>query len=292
LETAVELDDELINKYLEGEEITTEELRRALRAGVVSRAIFPVMCGSALANRAVGPVLDAIVAFMPTPLETTVRTTEGNLSVKDLVGQNKLAALVWKTVSDPYVGRLNYFRVYSGTVQSDSHVWNPNRSREERIGQLYTLVGKRQEPVPRVGLGDIGAVAKLQETATGDTLTTKEAAVELAGIEFPDPVFTAAIAPKTKGDLDKMGPAMARMTEEDPTIRVEKSAETGETLMSGMGESHIDITAERMKRKFGVEVSIDIPKVAYRETVTDLRQGPGPITRSRPAATACSAIPG
>jgi elongation factor G len=268
VEVVVEMDDELINKYLEGEEISVEEIRRALKAGVQSRSLFPVMCGSALANRAIAPLLDAIVSYIPSPLESTVRTTNGEVSVKALTGKNQLAALVFKTVSDPYVGRLNYFRVYSGAVQSDSHIWNPNRGREERIGQLYTLVGKRQDAVPKIGLGDIGAVAKLQETSTGDTITTKDTGIQLVGIEFPDTVFAAAISPKTKADLDKLGSAMARMTEEDPTIRVEKNAETGDLLMSGMGESHIDITAERMKRKFGVDVNIDIPKVAYRETVT------------------------
>ncbi|MHB1160562.1 MAG: elongation factor G [Chloroflexota bacterium] len=275
VETVVELDDELINKYLEGEEITTAELQRALRNGVNSRALFPVLCGSALANRAVSPLLDAIVACMPSPLATTVRTTDGEIPAQKLVEKGQLSALVWKTVSDPYVGRLNYFRVYSGTVQSDSHIWNPNRSREERIGQLYMLTGKRQDAVPRIGTGDMGAVAKLQETSTGDTMTVREHPVVLKGIVFPDPVFSAAISPKTKADLDKLGPALTRMTEEDPTIRVEKNAETGDTLMSGMGESHIDITAERMKRKFGVDVNIAVPRVAYRETITSSAKAQG-----------------
>jgi len=275
VETIVELDDELINKYLEGEEITADELKRALRAGLRSKGVFPVMCGAALANRGISPLLDALVAYMPSPSEIDVRTTDGAVPVGKLADENRLAALVWKTISDPYVGRLNYFRVYSGAIQSDSHVWNPNRGREERIGQLYLLMGKRQDPVPRVGMGDIGAVAKLQETSTGDTLTSKENPVRLAGIEFPAPVFSAAISPKTKADLDKLGSALSRMTEEDPTITVEKNAETGETLMSGMGESHIEITVERMKRKFGVDVSTGVPKVAYRETVTTSAKAQG-----------------
>lgn len=268
VETAVEVDDELINKYLEGEEITEDELRGALRTGVVSGTLFPVMCGTALASKAITPVLDALVDYVPDPLGVTVRTGDGEVPAKKLAEQNRLAALVWKTISDPFVGRLNYFRVYSGAVQSDSHVWNPNRGREERIGQLYVLTGKRQDPVPRVGTGDLGAVAKLQETATGDTLTTKDSQIRLAGVEFPSPVFSAAISPKTKADLDKLGTALSRMTEEDPTLRVEKNAETGDMLMSGMGESHVDIAAERMKRKFGVDVNIGVPKVPYRETVT------------------------
>ena len=275
VETVVELDDDLINKYLEGEEVTEDELRRVVRAGVQSRAVFPVLCGAALANKAIGPVLDALVAYMPSPLEVNVRTLDGTMPAGKLVEQGKQASLVWKTISDPYVGRLNYFRVYAGAMQSDSHVWNPNRNKEERIGQLYMLLGKRQDPVPRVPLGDMGAVAKLQETATGDTLTSKENAVQLAGIEFPEPVFSAAISPKTKADLDKMGSALARMAEEDPTLRMEKNSETGDMLMSGMGESHIDITAERMKRKFGVDVNTDIPKVAYRETVAGTAKGQG-----------------
>ncbi len=275
IEAVVELDDELINKYLEGEELTLDELRRALATGVKAKAIFPVLCGSALTNRAVSPLLDAISAYFPTPVEVTVRTADGDLPVKQLVDKGQFAALVWKTVSDPYVGRLNYFRVYAGSVQSDSHFWNPNRTREERIGQLYLVMGKRQDPVPSVGMGDMGAVAKLQETSTGDTMTTKENFIQLASIQFPDPVFSAAISPKTKADLDKLGSALTRMTEEDPTIHVEKNAETGDMLMSGMGESHVDITAERMKRKFGVDVNIEMPKVAYRETITSSAKAQG-----------------
>ena len=275
VETVVELDDQLINKYLEGEEVTEEELRRAVRTGVQSRAIFPVLCGAALANKAIPQTMDALAAYMPSPMEVSVRTVDGVVLVQKLIDQGKQASLVWKTISDPYVGRLNYFRVYSGAAQSDSHVWNPNRNKEERIGQLYMLLGKRQDPVPRVPLGDMGAVAKLQETSTGDTLTTKESPVQLAGIEFPAPVFSAAISPKTKADLDKLGTALTRMAEEDPTLRMEKNAETGDMLMSGMGESHIDITAERMKRKFGVDVNIDIPKVPYRETVAGTAKGQG-----------------
>jgi elongation factor G len=275
IETVVELDDELINKYLEGDEVTEEELRRALRKGVRAGAVFPVLCGAALANKAIAPVMDALVAYMPSPLDITVRTTSSEVPALKLIEQGKQASLVWKTISDPYVGRLNYFRVYAGSVQSDSHVWNPNRNKEERIGQLYMLLGKRQDPVPRVPLGDMGAVAKLQETATGDTLTAKETPVQLAGIEFPAPVFSAAISPKTKADLDKLGSSLARMAEEDPTLRMEKNTETGDMLMSGMGESHIDITAERMKRKFGVDVNIDVPKVPYRETVAGTAKGQG-----------------
>jgi len=275
VETVVELDDELINKYLEGEQISVDELKRALAMGVKGKTVFPVLCGSALANRAVAPLLDALVAFMPSPLEVVVRTSDGDVPARKLAEGGQLAALVWKTVSDPYVGRLNYFRVYSGSIQSDSHFWNPNKGREERVGQLYMLMGKRQDPVPRVGTGDIGAVAKLQETATGDTMTSRENPIQLPPIQFPDPVFSAAISPKTKADLDKLGAALARMTEEDPTIRVEKNTETGDTLMSGMGESHIDITAERMKRKFGVEVNIDMPKVPYRETITATARAQG-----------------
>ncbi|HEX2922520.1 MAG TPA: elongation factor G [Chloroflexota bacterium] len=275
VETVVELDDELINKYLEGEEITADELKRAVRNGVSTGAVYPVLCGSALTNKAVAPLLDAIAAYMPNPLQSTVRTSDGEQPASALLKQNKTAALVWKTVSDPYVGRLNYFRVYSGTIQSDSHFWNPNKGRDERIGQVYTLMGKRQDPVPRVVAGDIGAIAKLQETATGDTMTAKENGVQLAGIQFPDPVFSAAISPKTKGDLDKLGPALAKMTEEDPTIRVERNHDTGETLMSGMGESHIDITADRMKRKFSVDVNVAVPKVAYRETISTSAKAQG-----------------
>jgi elongation factor G len=275
VEVAVEMDDELINKYLEGEEISNEELTGAIRRAVQARELFPVLCGAALSNKGIAPLLDAIVDFMPDPLQASIQTVDGPVPARDLIEKSKLGALVWKTVSDPYVGRLNYFRVFSGALQSDSQVWNPNRSREERIGQVYMLLGKRQDPVPRIATGDIGAVAKLQETGTGDTLSVRDGGIQLAPIDFPLPVFSAAISPKTKADLDKLGSALSRMTEEDPTLRVEKSAETGDMLMSGMGESHVDIAADRMKRKFGVDVNIEMPKIPYRETVTGTAKAQG-----------------
>jgi elongation factor G len=275
IEAAVEMDDELITKYLEGEEFTQEELTGAIRRAVQARELYPVLCGAALSNKAIAPLLDSISAFLPDPTQAMVQAENGMVPAEDLIGKGKLTALVWKTISDPYVGRLNYFRVFSGALQSDSHVWNPGRGREERIGQVYTLLGKKQDPVPRIVTGDIGAVAKLQETGTGDTLTVKDGGVQLAAIKFPEPVFSAAISPKTKADLDKLGSSLARMTEEDPTLRVEKNTETGDMLMSGMGESHIDIATDRMKRKFGVDVNVDMPKIPYRETVTSTAKAQG-----------------
>jgi len=171
-------------------------------------------------------------------------------------------------LADPYVGKLTYFRVFSGAMESDSRIFNPIKGEEERVGQLFFLRGKEQEPTDRVPGGDIGAVAKLQETSTGDTLCDKDHPLTLPPISFPHPIFSAAIAPKTKADLDKMGPALARLTEEDPTLRVEREASTRETVLSGMGESHIDIAARRLHSKFGVEIVTSVPKVPYRETIT------------------------
>jgi elongation factor G len=179
-----------------------------------------------------------------------------------------MATLVFKTLADPYVGKLTYFRVFSGAMESDSRVFNSTKAEEERVGQLFSLRGKDQEPVDEVPAGDIGAVAKLQETSTGDTLCDKDHPVTLAPISFPHPIFSAAIAPKTKADLDKMGTALARLTEEDPTLLVQREASTRETVLSGMGESHIDIAARRLHSKFGVEIETSVPKVPYSETIT------------------------
>ncbi len=272
IEAAAETDDALLEKYFEEETLTDEEIRRGLAAGVRNRDIVPVFCGAALENIGVQPLLDGVVGFLPSPVEvggipaTTVAT--GDEEMLEPVPQAPLAALVFKTLADPYVGKLTYFRVFSGSMESDSRVFNPSKGEEERVGQLFFLKGKEQEPVDRISAGDIGAVAKLQETTTGDTLCDKDHPLTLAPISFPHPIFSAAIRPKTKADMDKLGSALSRLTEEDPTLGVEREASTKETVLSGMGESHIDIAARRLNSKFGVEIVTSVPKVPYRETVT------------------------
>jgi elongation factor G len=218
------------------------------------------------------------VRYLPSPSFTEARATQvrdGSEEALRATSAGPLAALVFKTMADPYVGKLTYFRVYSSMLQSDSRVLNANKGEEERVGQLFFLLGKEQEPTKEVMPGDIGAVAKLQVTGTGDTLCDKDHPLTLPGITFPRPVAFAAVAPKTKADLDKMGSALSRLVEEDPTIVVEREVDTGETVIQGMGDSHIDIAVKRLQQKFGVEVVTSVPKVPYKETITKTVQTQG-----------------
>ncbi len=259
IETAVESDDEMMSKYLEGEELSQAEIERAIRAGTSSGELVPVLCGSVAKNIGLQPLFDAIIDFLPSAAQAQ----------KSMAGEinGNLAAFVYKTTADATRGLITFFRVYSGTLKADSHTWNGRTNTDERIGQILLMRGKMQETATEVPAGDIGAVVKLQNTHTNDTLSVKEKPVSLRPIAFPPPAFTAAIAPKTKSDLDKMGTALSRVTEEDPTIHITRDQETAETLISGMGESHIDITIERMQRKFGVDVEKHDQRVPYRETI-------------------------
>ncbi|MEA1958239.1 MAG: elongation factor G [Chloroflexota bacterium] len=271
VESVAETDDELVSKYLEGEVLTEEELRRGLRAGTVQGNIVPILAGSAADNVAINSVLDAVCNYLPSPKDigqivaTNVKSKQEESIASDPTGP--LAALVFKTSADPYVGKLTYFRVYSGTIQSDSVVWNAAKETQERIGQLYMLRGKSQDPVSNTIAGDIGAVAKLAETTTGDALCGKERPLLLPGIEFPNPCMSASVHPKTKADLDKLGPSITRIAEEDPSLRVYRDSDTGETVISGMGEAHLDVVAEKMQRKFGVDILVQTPKIPYKETI-------------------------
>jgi elongation factor G len=277
VEAAAEGDDELLMKYLEGEELSEAEVRRGLAAAVAGRAFVPVFCGSALLNLGIQPLLSALVACLPDATKEVTATNPATGQEETLPADSAgpLAVFVFKTLADPFVGKLTYFRVYSGTIESDSRVFNSKSGEEERIGQLYMLRGKEQLPVPKVVTGDIGAVAKLASTATGDTLCDKGRPLLLPGITFPRPVYISAIEPKTKADLDKMSSSLARLVEEDPTLKVEREPSTGQTLLQGMGESHVDIATRRMKEKFGVGLTLDIPKVPYRETITKTVQVQG-----------------
>jgi len=269
IEAAAETDDSLIEKYLGGEELTPEELRNGLRKAVVSGSVFPILAGSGLQNTGISLLMDAVVDYLPSPAEREVVVTTDSKEEKIQPAiDGPLAALVFKTTADPYVGKLTYFRVFSGSIDSNSQVWNATKASAERVGQLFMLRGKNQEAVAKVSAGDIGAVAKLNVTNTGDTLSSQNKPVKLPPIVFPPPVFDEAVFPKTKADLDKLGTALSRITEEDPTLRVHREPDTGETLLSGMGDTQLEVAAEKMQRKFGVSVNLETPKVPYKETIT------------------------
>jgi elongation factor G len=271
MELAAESDDELITKYLDGEPLTDDELVRGLIASVKSGSAVPVLCGSASRNIGIQPLLDALIQFVSSPAETEPAPGQNPQSkaeeVRKAAESEPLSALVFKTLSDPYVGKLTYFRVYSGVMRSDSHVHNTTKDHDERIGQLFYVRGKAQEPTPEIPAGDMGAVAKLQVTGTSDTLADRAKPIVYPRIEFPQPSFSAAIVAKTKADEDKMGPALARMTEEDPTFQFRRDLETGQTVVSGVGEAHLDIIVGRLKRKFGVDVNVEELRIPYRETI-------------------------
>ena len=264
VESACELDDDLINKYLEGEEITTDELLKAVRQGVLEQKLFPVLATAGSKSIGLEPLLNAIVQFLPSPDEVAGKLADG----EELSANDKLAALVFKTVSDPNIGRLSYVRVYSGTLTADSHVWNSQKSKDERIGQVFHVRGKSQEPTQRLVTGDIGVIPKLSETVTGDTLATKDAANELAGIDYPTAAYFASVHPKSRNDVDKLSTAMSRLLEEDPSLQMHRETSTNEVILSGLGDSHLEVAVQRLQRKFGVNVTLDVPKVAYRETIT------------------------
>ena len=271
IEAVAEADDKLLEKYLESGELTEAELIEGLVRGIQEQKVFPVLCGAPARNIAVSTLLDLIVEAFPSPLDRpTVEGTDakGNGTVTREVKDNApLSALVFKTVADPYAGKVTMFRVYSGALSSDSTVLNSTKGMQERIGQLLILRGKQQTPVESIGAGDLGAVVKLKETGTGDTLCDEKAPIKLPEISFPPPVISFAVEPKAKGDEDKMSTAFTRLREEDPTIQIKYDPQTKETVVSGMGRSHVEILAERLKRKFGVDVTLKTPRVPYKETI-------------------------
>lgn len=261
MEAICETDDDLITRYLEGGDIDADDLRRALHAAVTRGELVPVLCGSAALNVGVAGLLDAIVDYCPCPAEREAADAQG----QPLNGA--LAALVFKTVSDPF-GRRSYFRVYGGAMKADSHVWNAARDKDERVSQLLVMCGGQGESVPELPTGDIGAILKLAETLTGDVLTAKDHPVALAAVQYPAPAYSAAVEPKTRGDLDKLGPALTRLTQEDPTLHVHRDAESAQTVLAGMGETHLQVALDRLRRKYGVDVALGELRVPYRETVT------------------------
>lgn len=272
VEAVVEVDDELIARYLDGEEISEEQIYHCLKQATKSGKVVPVLAGSALKNMAVTPLLDAILDYLPSPKErgavTAMNVSTRTEEMVEPSAESPLSALVFKTVNDPRMGRLSYLRVYSGTLPSNSQAWNTNKETAERIGQLFILRGKNQEPVPQLTAGDIGVVAKLASTSTGDTLSSREHPLKLSPIQFPEPVLNMAAHPKSRADLDKMSTVLPKICEEDPSLKVQREADIGEILLCGMGDTHLEVAAERLASKFGVEVNLQVPKVPYKETIT------------------------
>jgi elongation factor G len=272
VEAAVEVDDELINKYLEGQPIGSEEIFAAIRKSTIAGKLVCVFAGSALQGIGTRQILNGICSYLPSPEEkgATVakNVSTGNPEEIKPDSESPLSGLVFKTTADPYVGKLSYFRIYSGVISSNSQVWNANKNSMERIGQLFTMLGKNQQTVQQVTVGDIGAVAKLSLTTTGDTLCAREYPVILPGIEFPKANFSMAIQPQAKTDLDKMSTVLPRICEEDPSLQIRREPDTNEFIISGIGDNHLEITREKIRRKFGVEVRLDLPMIPYKETIT------------------------
>ncbi len=283
IEAVAETDDALLEKYLEGEELTEGEITTGLRRAVISGNITPVLCGSAYQNIGVKELLDTITNYLPSPLERDAVRGKDPETAEEIERapseEEPLSALVFKTIVDPYVGKLNFFRVYTGALTADSEVYNPNKGKTEKIGHIYFMRGKEQIETDKVGVGDLAAVAKLQDTATNDTLCPRETPIVLNPIDFPEPTYSVAVAPKTRGDEEKMGTSLARVIEEDPTIALSRNDETKQMILWGMGETHLIIVLDRLKRKFGVEIETSIPKIPYKETIRASAQAQGKYKR-------------
>jgi elongation factor G len=271
IEMVAEADDALMEKFFEAETLTQQELETGLRKATLSRRVFPLLCTSALGNIAIPPLLDAILAYTPTPIEHPLAAADrksGEPVRYDMSDAAAYAALVWKTVADPFAGRITMFRVATGSLKSDTTIYNVTKETSERLGALAILQGKTQMTVPEIKAGDLGAVAKLKETQTGDTIATKDTLFVFPPIPFAEPVLSYAIEPKSRGDEDKISTALQRLQEEDPTIRYTRDPQTKELLLSGQGQQHIEVTVAKLKRRFGVEVNLKLPRIPYRETIT------------------------
>ncbi len=283
LEAVAESDDELMIKYLDGETLTTAEIIRGLRAGTVGTKLVPVLCGSALKNKGVQPMLDAVVDFLPSPLDRPSvegAVVEGEpVAIRNASDSEPFAALAFKIATDPFVGKLTFFRVYSGVLRSGSYVYNATKGERERVGRLLQMHANHREEIEEVRAGDIAAAIGLRKTTTGDTLCDEKHPIVLEQITFPEPVISVAVEPKTKAEQDKMGIALQKLAEEDPTFRVRTDEETGQTVISGMGELHLEIIVDRMLREFKVDATVGKPQVSYRETVTAKAHGTGRFVR-------------
>ena len=283
VERIVETDDDLMLRYLEGGEISAEQLKLGLRAATLKYTLVPVLCGSALRNKGVQPMLDAVVAYLPSPVDVPpvkgVNPVTQDTEVRRSDENEPFSALAFKIVTDPFVGRLAYFRVYSGKLASGSYTYNATKRQKERIGRLLQMHANHREDIAEVGAGDIAAAVGLKNTFTGDTLCDEEHPILLESIKFPEPVISVAIEPRTKADQDRMGAALAKLGEEDPTFRVRADLETGQTIISGMGELHLEVIVDRMMREFHVDANVGRPQVAYRETITRSARAEGRYVR-------------
>ncbi|QGQ43990.1 elongation factor G [Metabacillus sediminilitoris] len=270
VEAVAELDEELMEKYLGGEEITNEELKAAIRKGTVNVEFYPVICGSAFKNKGVQKMLDAVIDYLPSPLDVPaikgITPDTDEEVVRESSDEGPFAALAFKVMTDPYVGKLTFFRVYSGTLSSGSYVQNSTKGKRERVGRILQMHANSREEISEVHAGDIAAAVGLKDTTTGDTLCDDKNLVILESMEFPEPVIQLSVEPKSKADQDKMTTALQKLQEEDPTFRAHTDVETGQTIIAGMGELHLDILVDRMKREFKVEANVGAPQVAYRET--------------------------
>lgn len=283
VEAVAELDEDLMEKYLGGEEITNEELVAGIRKGTLNVEFYPVVCGTAFKNKGVQKVLDAVVAYLPSPLDIAAMKgidpdTEEEVE-RHSDDSEPFSALAFKVMTDPYVGKLTFFRVYSGTLQAGSYVQNSTKGKRERVGRILQMHANSREEISQVYSGDIAAAVGLKDTTTGDTLCDEKALVILESMEFPEPVISLSVEPKTKADQDKMGQALQKLSEEDPTFRVHTDQETGQVIIAGMGELHLDILVDRMRREFKVEANVGAPQVSYRETFRNSAQVEGKFVR-------------
>ena len=283
VEAVAETDEELMERYLEGDEISQEELKVAIRKATCAAEFYPVLCGSAFKNKGVQLMLDAVVDYLPSPLDVpAIKGIDPNTDAeveRHSSDEEPFSALAFKVMTDPFVGRLTFFRVYSGTLQSGSYVKNSTKGKRERVGRILQMHANSRQEIPEVFSGDIAAAVGLKDTTTGDTLCDEKAEVILESMEFPDPVIEVAIEPKSKADQDKMGIALQKLAEEDPTFRAYTNQETGETVIAGMGELHLDIIVDRMRREFKVEANVGAPQVSYRETFRASTQAEGKFVR-------------
>ncbi len=283
VEAVAELDEELMEKYLGGEEITNEELVEGIRKGTVNVEFYPVVCGTAFKNKGVQKMLDAVIAYLPSPLDVAPMKGIDPDSDEELVREPSdeapFSALAFKVMTDPYVGKLTFFRVYSGTLDSGSYVQNSTKGKRERVGRILQMHANSREEISKVYAGDIAAAVGLKDTTTGDTLCDEKHLVILESMEFPEPVISLSVEPKSKADQDKMGQALQKLQDEDPTFRAHTDQETGQTIISGMGELHLDILVDRMRREFKVEANVGAPQVSYRETIRSTAQVEGKFVR-------------
>lgn len=283
VEAVAELDEELMEKYLGGEEITNEELVEGIRKGTVNVEFYPVVCGTAFKNKGVQKMLDAVIAYLPSPLDVAPMKGIDPDSDEELVREPSdeapFSALAFKVMTDPYVGKLTFFRVYSGTLDSGSYVQNSTKGKRERVGRILQMHANSREEISKVYAGDIAAAVGLKDTTTGDTLCDEKHLVILESMEFPEPVISLSVEPKSKADQDKMGQALQKLQDEDPTFRAHTDQETGQTIISGMGELHLDILVDRMRREFKVEANVGAPQVSYRETIRATAEVEGKFVR-------------